>query len=249
MDLPRIIAHRGAAGLAPENTLAAFRAAAAAGAIWVEFDVALTSDDRPVVFHDEILDRTTDGSGVLAETPFETVKHLDAGSWFSPVFTGELVPTLEETLETLADLSLGFNMEIKPTRGREQETARIALTTAAATWPAEAATPLISSFARTAVAVARDMQNQWPRSLLFDRRPLDWREIGKELALTAFSANAAHLDQAQIEEIIAAGLRLTAYTVNDVDRARTLFTWGVEAVYTDIPERLIAAFSDKQSPI
>src|SRR5262245_51040489 len=82
MNIPRIIAHRGASATAPENTLAAFRAAAAAKARWVEFDVSLTSDNRPVVFHDDRLDRTSDGSGLLAETSFETLKHLDAGSWF-----------------------------------------------------------------------------------------------------------------------------------------------------------------------
>src|SRR5258708_11793081 len=107
MDLPRIIAHRGASAIAPENTLAAFRAAAVSGATWVEFDVSLTKDGRPVVFHDDLLDRTTDGTGLLAETPFEILTHLDAGSWFAPDFSGEMVPTLEEDLVTHAGLAMG----------------------------------------------------------------------------------------------------------------------------------------------
>jgi len=242
MDLPRIIAHRGASAVAPENTLAAFRAAADAGARWVEFDVSLTSDGRPVVFHDDRLDRTSDGTGLLAETSFETLKHLDAGSWFGAGFAGEMIPTLEEVLETLAALGLGFNMEIKPDRGREEETAHVALAATAADWPQDAAPPLISSFSRGAVAVARDEQPQWPRSLLFDSRPLDWREIGAELKLSAFGGNQQHLDGSQVAEIKAAGYRLTAYTVNTPERASLMFGWGVDGIFTDTPGTMVPLF-------
>jgi glycerophosphoryl diester phosphodiesterase len=248
MDLPRIIAHRGASAVAPENTLAAFRAAAASGATWVEFDASLTKDGRPVVFHDDQLDRTTDGAGLLAETPFEVLTHLDAGSWFAPEFAGEMVPTLEEVLETLAGLSMGFNMEIKPDRGREVETARIALATAA-DWPVNAKVPLISSFSRTAVAVARDEKPDWPRSMLFDRRPADWRDLGKELKVVAFGANHQHLDAPQVDEIKQAGYLLSVYTVNTIERAQTLFGWGVDAVFTDTPGTMIPVFAPHEGQV
>jgi glycerophosphoryl diester phosphodiesterase len=241
MDIPRIIAHRGASGTAPENTLAAFRAAAAVGATWVEFDVSLTSDGRAVVFHDDTLERTTDGHGVLAETSFEILQHLDAGSWFGAAFAGEMVPTLEEVLETLASLSLGFNMEIKPDRGREVETAQVALVTLTDAWPKAAAVPLISSFSRVSVRTAQEIAPDLPRSLLFDRRPDDWQDMGKSLALTGFGANHTHLDAQQVAEIRGAGYRLTAYTVNAPERASLLFNWGVDAVFTDVPGTLLAA--------
>jgi len=242
MNIPRIIAHRGASAVAPENTLAAFRAAAAAGARWVEFDSSLTRDGRPVVFHDDQLDRTSDGTGLLADTPFEILKHLDAGSWFNAAFAGELIPTLEEVLETLADLDLGFNMEIKPDRGREAETAHVSLAAAQGIWPNDHEQPLISSFSRISVAVARDEAPAWPRSYLFDRRPADWREIGTELRVTGFGANQKHLDEAQVREIKDAGYTLTAYTVNDVERARTLFAWGVDGVFSDDPAVMVPVF-------
>jgi glycerophosphoryl diester phosphodiesterase len=235
--IPRIIAHRGASAVAPENTLAAFRAAAAAGAKWVEFDVSLTSDARPVVFHDDLLDRTTDGTGLLASTPFEELKHRDAGGWFSPRFAGELVPTLEEVLETLGELGLGFNMEIKPDAGREIETAEIALETAAASWSGPA--PLISSFSRTAVAVARERAREWPRSLLCDRLPPDWMDMRERLSLIAIGANQQTLAAAEVDEVHQVGLLVTAYTVNSVERAKELFAWGVDAVFTDDPARLL----------
>jgi glycerophosphoryl diester phosphodiesterase len=248
MHLPRIIAHRGASAIAPENTLAAFRAAAASGATWVEFDASLTKDGRPVVFHDDQLDRTTDGTGLLADTPFEVLTHLDAGSWFAPEFAGEMVPTLEEVLETLAGLSMGFNMEIKPDRGREVETARVALATAA-DWPVNAKVPLISSFSRTAVAVARDEKPDWPRSMLFDRRPADWRTLGTELKVVAFGANHQHLDASQVDEIKQAGYLLGAYTVNTIERAQTLFGWGVDAIFTDTPGTMVPVFAPHEGQV
>ena len=87
--LPRVIGHRGIAARAPENTLAGFRRAAELGVAWVELDVQLTSDGVPVVFHDDGLERTTDGQGLLIETPLAVLRGLDAGAWFGPAFAGE----------------------------------------------------------------------------------------------------------------------------------------------------------------
>ncbi len=104
--LPRVVGHRGAPRLAPENTLASFRAAAATGIKAIEFDVALTFDARPVVIHDTSLERTTNGYGLLAENTLESMSGLDAGSWFDPSFSDEVVPTLEEVIDHLALLGL-----------------------------------------------------------------------------------------------------------------------------------------------
>ena len=70
MDLPKVIGHRGAAAWAPENTLAGFRHAMSVGARMVEFDTQITADMRCIVFHDDKLDRTTDGSGAVDDTPY-----------------------------------------------------------------------------------------------------------------------------------------------------------------------------------
>jgi glycerophosphoryl diester phosphodiesterase len=242
--VPRIIGHRGEPAAAPENTLASFRQAAKDGARWVEFDATLTADGRPVVFHDDALDRTTDGNGLLDDTTFEALRSLDAGSWYGPQFAGELVPTLEEVLEQLAELGLGFNMEIKPARGRESETARVTLATATACWPASGPTPLVTSFSRVCVAAAKEQTPQWPRGLIFDRVPDDWREIGKQLAGATFGADHRHLTPDQVREMTAAGYQVTSYTVNDAARARTLFDWGVAAIFTDNARAMTAAFPE-----
>jgi glycerophosphoryl diester phosphodiesterase len=133
-------------------------------------------------------------------------------------------------------------MEIKPDRGRESETAHVALATVAAMWPATAEPPLVSSFSRTAVAAAKESGAPWSRSLLFDRRPEDWQAIGQTLGLFGFGANQAHLDGRQVAEMRNAGYRVSAYTVNSAERASLLFAWGVDAVFTDAPGPMLAAF-------
>ena len=88
----RVIGHRGAAALAPENTLASFRKAAALGVQWVEMDVSLLADGGTVIFHDEVLDRCTNGHGLLAAQTMDTVVGLDAGSWFDPAMLASAFP-------------------------------------------------------------------------------------------------------------------------------------------------------------
>jgi glycerophosphoryl diester phosphodiesterase len=239
---PFVIGHRGSPRTAPENTLASFRQAARDGATWVEFDVSLTSDGRAVIFHDDDLDRTSDGTGPLAMMPFDAVRDLDAGSWFGPAFAGEPVPTLEEALDLFVELGLSFNMEIKPDRGREVETADVALAIARECWPASAPLPLISSFSRISVATAKEVQPGWPRDLLFDRVTDDWTEVGAKLEVISFGANHQHLTPAQVAAMHEAGYGVMAYTVNDVERAKTLKSWGVDGIFTDIPAEMLKSF-------
>lgn len=239
LQIPHIIAHRGSPKAAPENTLASFRQAAREGAKWVEFDVVLTADERPVIFHDDALDRTTDGAGLVGDTPFDILRDLDAGSWFSRAFAGELIPTLEEALDLFAELGLGFNMEIKPAPGRERETAAVALAAARA-W--DGPVPLISSFSRTAVAAAKETRPDWPRGILFDRVAEDWRETADKLEVVSVGANHRHLSREIVAAVHDTGRKVTAYTVNDEARARLLFSWGVDALFTDVPGALLKSF-------
>jgi len=99
--LPLVIAHRGDCSSAPENTLTAFKAAVAAGAHAVEFDVHITKDGHPVVIHDATVDRCTNGKGAVADLTLAEIKMLDAGSWFAGPFEGEEVPTLDEAIAAL----------------------------------------------------------------------------------------------------------------------------------------------------
>ncbi|KIL97378.1 Glycerophosphoryl diester phosphodiesterase [Paramagnetospirillum magnetotacticum MS-1] len=230
-----LIGHRGLAGLAPENTLASFRAAAAHGLTMVEFDVRLSKDGVPLVFHDDSLDRTTDGSGPVAEYGWAELSRLDAGSWFAPAFAGEPISSLEQVLRQCLDLGLSVNMEIKPDRGREAETALAALSLAVSVWPHAAPPPVISSFETVCLEVAHRIVPLWPRAILAEDRPGDWRQMAGQLEATALHLDHGALDAAQIAETMAAGLAVRAYTVNDPVRARLLQDWGVAAIFSDYP--------------
>lgn len=237
-----VIGHRGAAALAPENTLASIRRAAADGAGMVEVDVKLTAEGRPIVMHDDRLERTTDGIGAVASTTLDALGALDAGSWFDAEFSGITVPTLEELLETVLELGIGLNIEIKPCPARDAETTEAVLATAGAMWPADRPPPLLSSFSRECLARARDLtrgwSRDWPRALIADTLPGDWAEARLILDLAAVHLGDHRLDPGTIAGIRAGGPAVAVWTVNDPDRARVLLDAGADAIITDDPGRL-----------
>ena len=241
--LPPVIGHRGAAARAPENTLEGFAVAAALGVRWVEIDVMLTADGVPVLIHDETLERTTTGRGRVAAHTLAEIEALDAGGWFGPDFAGARVPGLEATLRALRDLGLGLNLEVKPAAGHDVATARAAVSVLKRCWPANAPPVLVSSFSRTALAVAAELAPDLPRGLLAGSLPPDWRH-----ALTMLRCTSLHLDDTRLrpgELAMLVGLRVPTllYTVNDPSRARQLLETGAAAVFTDMPDAILAALT------
>lgn len=113
--MTKIIAHRGSKGTHPENTIVAFREAVASRADGIELDVQLTKDNQLVVIHDGTVDRTTNGSGAISELTLAEIQGLDAGSWFSPVYAGESVPSFDEVLSYLQGVNYQgvLNIEVK----------------------------------------------------------------------------------------------------------------------------------------
>ncbi|HLY58935.1 MAG TPA: glycerophosphodiester phosphodiesterase family protein [Stellaceae bacterium] len=247
MKLPSVIGHRGAAGLAPENTLAGFRLARNLGVEWVEFDVRLTADRRCVVMHDRTLDRTTDGSGPVDEATLEGIAACDAGSWFDRRFAGEAVPTLEETLDLLAALGLGANVELKPESGQETELAEAACGIVAGMW--RGAAPIISSFSVPALAAARQAAPDLRRGLLLDDDMGDWRALADEVGAATIHCRHSRLTRARTAEMRAAGFPVLAYTVNHAGRFRELAAWGVASVFSDRPDRLLGFATAPESTI
>jgi glycerophosphoryl diester phosphodiesterase len=238
--LPPVIGHRGAAAAAPENTLASLRKAHELGARWVEFDVKLSRDRRPILAHDERLNRTTNGRGRFADRTLAEIAKLDAGSWFGPAFAGERVPTFEDALALCGELGLGINVEIKPCPGRARETARIVAETLLEHWPATRPTPLISSFAPVCLLIAREVAPELPRGYLAGRLPLRWQD-----KLAAHGCRTLHLDQRRVgprqrAAVVAAGVPLLLYTVNDPQVARERLAQGVSTVFTDRVAEVLA---------
>ncbi len=230
---PRIIGHRGGGTLAPENTLAGIRKAADMGFSGVEFDVMLSADKIPMLIHDETLVRTTDGRGSVAATSYAQLASLDAGAWFGPTYRGERVPTFEQAGKLCIELGLWANIEIKPASGFERETASVASSLVAELWAGASHRPLLSSFQRTCLEAAQTAAPEFERGYLTDRVELGWRESVQQLGCVSVHCNSEHLTEAQADDVKRAGYGLLCYTVNDTETARRLFSWGVDAIFTD----------------
>jgi glycerophosphoryl diester phosphodiesterase len=236
----RVIAHRGASAYAPENTLAAFELAADQGAQAVECDAKLTRDNAIVLMHDDTVDRTSSGRGAVRRFDLKAIRALDAGSWFDPRFKGERVPTLEEGLAQWARLGLMPQIEIKPCPGRAAETGAEVARATARLWPKRLPRPLLSSFVMLSLETARAAAPSLPLAWLTERIPADWRRRVEKLGCAALHCNHKHLTEAAARGVKDAGLALRCYTVNEPDRARRLFAWGVDAVFTDCPDRILS---------
>ena len=233
----RIIAHRGGGTLAPENTLAAIRYGHEHGFRGVEFDVMLARENTPVLMHDDTLERTTNGSGALADSSAAELARLDAGSWRDARYQGEPVPTFEQAGKLCVELDLFANVEIKPYApggdavARETGT-RTALATRAL-WAGAARQPLLSSFSGVALKSAMLAAPELQRAYLFDAVPPDWLQRLAALDCVALHCNAKKLTQPQAEAIKRAGYGLMCWTVNDLAQGEALFGWGVDALCTD----------------
>lgn len=240
IKIPKIIGHRGAAGYAPENTLESISTAADMGVEWVEFDVKLTQDDVPILFHDETLDRTTNGSGLVAKTTYEDIQNLEAGSWFGDSFAGVKIPTLEEAVDLLIELDLGLNLEIKPCPGREKETAEVILDQMSQIWD-DHARITISSFQHVSLEVARDMANDWARGYLFHadeggKTPENWRDMADYLDVKTINPHYPLATKELVSQAHDDGYKVLVYTLNDPLEAPRLQANGVDTIITDVPD-------------
>lgn len=247
--------HRGAKALAPENTLSSMKAAADAGATWVEFDVMLTGDGRAVVHHDDTLLRAAGRKIAMARTPFAEVTALDATLAYARKYgrrkAGDFfgrddcrVPSLEDTVACLLDLNLTPNVEIKPTKGLAAETAEVALTLLRDLWPKDRLPPLISSFERESLAAAQRVAPHWPRGILAETFPADWRQAMAELGCASLHLEWRRTRAADVAAVKAAGYAFAVYTVNGVRAGRRLLDKGVDCLITDRPDLLIPALGD-----
>jgi glycerophosphoryl diester phosphodiesterase len=240
---PRIIAHRGGGALAPENTLAGLRKARSLGFGAVEFDVMLSADSVPVLMHDETVDRTTDGRGSVAALPYADLARFDAGAGFAPEYRGEHIPRFDEAAKMCVELGLWANVEIKPSRGQDAETGRIAAVVAERAWPQTLTPPLLSSFSEPALEAARAAAPRLPRGLLVDEVPRDWRQRLVRLECLALHCNARSLTPQLVHDVREAGYGLLCWTVNDPEFARQLLQWGVDAIFSDRLDRIRPEFA------
>lgn len=236
ITIPKVIGHRGAAGYAPENTLASIRKAAELGARWVEFDVMLSQDEVPILMHDDTLNRTTNDQGPTSKKTLSDLKKLDAGSWFDESFVGEAVPTLKEALALTDLLGIGCNVEVKPMPGNHAQIA--SAVTEVINGSKTSVAILISSFSGAVIeSLYRDL-SETPRALLVEKIPDDWLSKLQKWDCVSLNCNHKHLTQEQAKTIKRAGYQLLCYTVNEPKSAASLFGWGVDTIFSDYPDRV-----------
>ena len=232
------IGHRGASGLTPENTKIAFFKALDLGADAVEFDVQLTRDEVVVVIHDETLDRTTDGSGKIADTDFETIRDLDAGSWFGAAFAKIEVPTLGEVLQALGKRCL-INIELKPD-ARGDALVKHVVTEVAHFDLFD--NIVFSSFDVEALAALRRMVPNVRLAVVFAGDGEE-RAMGAARRLDAESINpdVSLVDDHLIAKAHGWGFDVWAWTANDRKEITRLCSLGIDGIFSDYPDRVVAA--------
>nr|WP_024966489.1 glycerophosphodiester phosphodiesterase [Pantoea sp. IMH] len=239
---PAIVAHRGGGKLAPENTLAAIDVGGKLGHKMIEFDAKLSKDGEIFLLHDDTLDRTSNGWGVAGKLPWEKLVQLDAGGWYGNDFAGERLPLLAEVAARCAHWQMMANIEIKPTTGLEKETGHAVALAARDLWHTQSA-PLLSSFSPEALEAAKRAAPELPRGLLLHEWDDEWQQMAEALECVSLHLNHQLLTMARVAQLKAAGFRLMAYTVNQPARAKTLLSWGVDAICTDRIDLLGPDFS------
>lgn len=210
------------------------------GVDWVEFDVKLTKDDVPILFHDELLDRTTNGTGALGDKTYAEIKELDAGHWMGESFLDVRIPTLEQAIDVLIERKLGVNVEIKACPGRERETAEVVLDLLSQVWD-DHKNILISSFSHVSLEVAADMTEDWARGFLLPDHEKEawaenWEDIAKHLDVSTVNLDGRTCTRDQVDTIMELEKPILAYTINDPQRARVLQSWGVDGFFSDTPD-------------
>ena len=231
-----IVSHRGAAALAPENTLAAMRIAIEQGVDFVETDLQLTSDGVPMLLHDPTLDRTTNGSGPIATHTFDEVRALDAGGWFDQANAGERVPTLEEFLDVLEPANVRALVELKGDWTTEQLSDVADLLQSRYMVNRVA----LQSFDEETLRGLQQVAPQFARVMLTREWDARTVSLAQELEVSAVGGRPKLIDRNLdlLAELRATGIGSLTYTLNKTKRWDRAIERGIDLIVTDDPVEL-----------
>ncbi|HZG18368.1 MAG TPA: glycerophosphodiester phosphodiesterase family protein [Candidatus Bathyarchaeia archaeon] len=233
------MAHRGWSGKAPENTLAAIQLAAdEPGIEAIEIDVQLSKDGIPVVIHDFTLERTTNGNGFVGEHTYEELSVLDAGSWFSPSFAGERIPSLEEVLRTVKG-KCKVNIELKRP-GNEYAGMERKVIDLITTFGMESEV-MITSFHHETIRTIKEMQTQIPTGLIIYGKPTLLKEQLQETGATILSMAYPYLTPSFVSSMIDEGITMLAWTIDHPAHIKRAMELHPQLkIVTNHPERMFA---------
>ena len=231
-----VIGHRGAMGYEPENTLASFRKAIDLGADAIELDVYFL-EGHLVVFHDETLERTTNGQGLLLEQNFTRLRSLDAGH-------GEKIPTLTEVF-ALINGRVPLNIELKG-----PDTAAPVVDFISGKRLAGLANEmfLVSSFNRELLVGVRQLDPHILLGVLVDTPLPDHLDFADELNAYAINSPLATVDKSLVSEAHDRGLKVFVYTVDEANDMKRMAELGADGVFSNYPDRVAGVRGKKKNP-
>ncbi|WP_082233217.1 glycerophosphodiester phosphodiesterase [Halobacillus massiliensis] len=231
------IAHRGASGYAPENTIAAFDKAFEMKADMFEVDVQMSKDGELVLIHDTTVDRTTDGSGQVGDFTYEELQELDAGSWFSEEFSGEEIPTLGEVLDKYRG-KIGILIELKSPELYPELEEKVAEELRERNLDKPKNNKIIvQSFNHDSVKEMHELLPSIPLGVLLGNTKVTDEQL-TEFASYAeyFNPNKSMITKEFVDRLHSFGLKTQPYTVRDKESADFLMKAGVDGIITDFPD-------------
>ncbi|WP_029192715.1 glycerophosphodiester phosphodiesterase [Paenibacillus harenae] len=238
-------AHRGASGYCPENTIAAFKKALELGATGIETDVQLTRDGQIVVIHDESLARTAGIGKLVKDIEYAELKSLDAGSWFSPEYHAERVPSLTQLLELLENTDTVLNIELKNGFVQYPGLERKVIELVRSYRMTERV--ILSSFNHYSLALCKELAPEIRTGILYMEglyRPWDYALTLQADALHAFKYAVTPEWTA---EAAARGIAYHPFTVNETEEMERLIDAGAAGIITDYPDRLAEVIARRRA--
>jgi glycerophosphoryl diester phosphodiesterase len=234
MRKPWVIAHRGASGHAPENTLAAFERAVQLGAGFIETDLHLTRDARFVAIHDATLERTTNGRGNVHDFTLAELRQLDAGMWFDREFMGQRIPTLEEVLKFGSEHDVIFYLEVKYDAAWGMHHSLVAeLHKSQST-----ARSIVISFDQSTLTALRQVDSTMMMGLLVDEPRDDFAKVAIELGVRQLCPKANLVTPKLVEDAHRLDLQVATWTADDPEVMRAVAAAGVDGIMSNFPDRL-----------
>ena len=237
IKLPKIIGHRGAKGLAPENTLASIKKALSFGLSFVEIDVKVTKDNIPILIHDKTINRTTNGKGMCHKYNFKELKNLDAGSWFSSRYKKEKILSLEDCIDFIKTNKMGINIELKPNKGKEEDNVIAIQNIIKNNYKINC---FFSSFDVLSVKLIQEKIPYIPRGILIDKSNKeslkDTVNICKKYDCFSVGLDKKITNYEIIKYFKSMNLLVNIFTVNNIQSAKTFFAWGADSIFTDRPD-------------
>ena len=237
--MTEIWGHRGAKGYRPENTLISFEEAWSQGADGIELDVHLSKDGCLMVCHDERVDRTSNGIGLIKDMTYSELRKLDFGSWFDKNYENTRIPTLNEVLDFVKDTNLVLNVEIKAGSIFYPDIEEKLIQTLDSYNMRERT--IISSFDHYALVKIKDIDDSYRTGMLYEARLYKAVSYMKTLKADALHSYFITVTEELIAEAFQGGAQINTYTVNSMNVAKKLKALGVNAIITDYPKDAVSA--------